>query len=51
MRFSIYKGWNFPFLLGDILNIPYERFDIEMLFIIIKESSLVSPPTLEAECW
>ena len=28
-----------------------ERFDIEMLFIIIKESSFVSPPTLEAECW
>ena len=22
VRFSIYKGWNFPFLLGDILNIP-----------------------------
>ena len=28
-----------------------EMFDIETLFIIIKESSLVSPPTLEAECW
>ena len=22
VRFSIYKGWNFPFLLGEILNIP-----------------------------
>ena len=22
VHFSIYKGWNFPFLLGDILNIP-----------------------------
>ena len=22
VRFSIYKGWNFQFLLGDILNIP-----------------------------
>ena len=22
VRFSIYKGWNFPFMLGDILNIP-----------------------------
>ena len=51
MRFSIYKGWNFPFLLGDNLKHTVERFDIEMLFIIIKESSLVSPPTLEAESW
>ena len=22
VQFPIYKGWNFPFLLGDILNIP-----------------------------
>ena len=22
VRFSIYKGWSFPFLLGNILNIP-----------------------------
>ena len=38
----------FPIL---VLKHTVERFDIEMLFIIIKESSLVSPPTLEAECW
>ena len=22
VHFSLYKGWNFPFLLGDILKIP-----------------------------
>ena len=36
VHFSIYKGWNFPFLLGDIFKHNVERFDIETLFIIIK---------------
>ena len=22
VHFSLYKGWNFPFLLGDIIKIP-----------------------------
>ena len=41
----------FPILVRGHFKHTDERFDIEMLFIIIKESSLVSPPTLEAESW
>ena len=41
----------FPILVRGHFKHTVERFDIEMLFIIIKESSLVSPPTLEAESW
>ena len=34
MHFSLYKGWNVPFLLGYIIKI--ERYNIETLFIIIE---------------
>ena len=35
MHFSLYKGWNYPFLLGDIIK-TVARYDIETLFIIIE---------------
>ena len=36
MHFSLYKGWNFQFLLGDVYKDTVERYDIETLFIVIE---------------
>ena len=43
----------FPILVRGHFKDTVERFDIETLFIIIERivSDLLSPPTLEAECW
>ena len=36
VHFSIYEGWNFPFIVRGHFKHTVERFDIETLFIIIK---------------
>ena len=42
VHFSIYKGWNFPFLLGDILNIPLKG-SIQRRYSLLKKNCLLCP--------